>query len=44
MKETYESLAAIAVFKELYDQKKDIYDVLAQILYRIGLRCLQHQK
>ncbi len=32
MKQTYESLAAIAVFRELYDQGKDIYDVLAMFV------------
>lgn len=29
MQDTYETLAAVAVFRELYDQEKDIYDVLA---------------
>ncbi len=32
MKETYESLAAIAVFRELYNQNKDVYDILATII------------
>lgn len=28
MNEKYESFAAIAVFKEMYDQKKDVYDII----------------
>lgn len=28
MQNTYETFAAVAVFRELYDKGKDIYDVL----------------
>ena len=32
MKENYESLAAIAVFREMYDKEKDVYDILSIFL------------
>ena len=32
MKEVYESLAAVAVVRELYNTDRDIYDVLANYL------------
>lgn len=31
MEERYESFAAIAIFKEMYDQKKDVYDIIASL-------------
>lgn len=35
MSENYESFAAIAVFKELYDQNKDVYDIIAALCIEI---------